>query len=156
MTENPEGKENKSLSQPEVEKMVERAKEELQDLRELIELDFFGVGDRYSFEQNIQGPTKVHPQLGDLMPGDGYWRSLVGEQRRFFLSQMGFLLGTDLLNIQEDKVIRNYHEEGVVGTSSEGGASVRVLQTKFPELEIHVLEYKNPELGTRYDLVRSK
>jgi len=53
-------------------------------------------------------------------------------------------------------VVRSYKEPGVSGQPSESGADVRVLITKLPELEIHVMEYKNPKLGVRYDLVRKE
>lgn len=61
----------------------------------------------------------------------------------------------ELLDIGSKQIARHYHLDGVPGEKTEGGAEVDVLNTAIPDLEVHVLHYQNPEVGTRYDLVRS-
>ncbi len=39
---------------------------------------------------------------------------------------------------------------------TEEGAEATVLKTRYPGLQVYVMHYKDPDLGTRYDLVRSK
>lgn len=131
------------IQQPEIiEGLVAKGKEEVRDLLGLIEMDFFGVGDRYGFEQ--------------LLPEVENWNTLNEIEREKFLKELGPFLGADLIGVSEEQVVRRYREEGVKGQPSEGGANVRVLATKFPELEIHVMEYTSPDLGIRYDLVRAR
>ncbi len=67
---------------------------------------------------------------------------------------VGTYLGVDLVNLPEKQITRRYHEEGVKGERSEDGAEVTVMKTNNPQLTVHVLEYVNPGLGTRYDIVR--
>ncbi|PIS14253.1 hypothetical protein COT64_03605 [Candidatus Shapirobacteria bacterium CG09_land_8_20_14_0_10_39_12] len=117
-------------------------KERMDELLELIEIGFFEVGNRYGVEQFFPDPTE--------------WDSLKEKEQQDFLKALGSYLDVDLLNITNDKVVRSYKEPGVSGQPSESGADVRVLITKLPELEIHVMEYKNPKLGVRYDLVRKE
>ena len=83
------------------------------------------------------------------------WDSLADQERRRILATAGELLDVDLLDVGPKKPARHYHLDGVVGERTEGGAEVDVLNTALPDLEIHVLHYQNPKLGTRYDLVRS-
>lgn len=78
------------------------------------------------------------------------------KERQNFLKLLSSYLDVDLLNTPDNKVTRSYKEQGVPGQPSEGGADVRALATKFPELEIHIMEYKNPKLGVRCDLVRKE
>ncbi len=135
---------NRHPQEKEIEKGVAEVviKERMSELLELIEMDFFEVGNRYGVEQFFPDPTE--------------WDSLKEKERQDFLKLLGSYLDADLLNILDNKVTRSYKEQGVPGQPSEGGADVRVLATKFPELEIHVMEYKNPKLGVRYDLVRKE
>jgi hypothetical protein len=109
----------------------------------LIETGFFKVGERCGFEY-LEQPS----------PNPDDWVVLSKADRLEFIKGVGDYLGVDLLNIPEEKVVRRYREEGVAGEPSEDGADVRVLKTNIPGLEIHVMNYANSALGTKYDLVR--
>lgn len=125
------------------EKIAERIiRERIDDLLELINADFIDIDGRYGIEQFFPDPEK--------------WDRLDESARQLFNRLLGKYLGVELITPPpEEQVIRRYHEEGVIGKPSEGGAEVTVLRTKFTQLEVHVMTYQNPELGVRYDLVRS-
>jgi hypothetical protein len=127
------------------ERLVARARQKVEELRCLVEMDFFNVGDRYGFEQ-----------LEQLSPNPDEWVVLSEAAHLEFIKAVGDCLGVDLLHISEEKVVQRYREEGIAGELSEEGADVCVLKTNIPGLEIHVMNYANSELGTRYDLVRSE
>ncbi len=119
--------------------LVAKAEEAVEDVLGLVEMDFLKVGNRYGFEQ--------------IFPDSDSWERIpLGRQT--FLEVVGSRLGVDLINISEEQIIRRYKEEGVKGHRSEGGGEVVVLRTNESQLTIHVLEYANPDLGTRYDFVR--
>ena len=117
-----------------------RVEQAVKDVLELVEMEFIRVGEGYGFEQILPNPMS--------------WPIVLEETRREIIEIVGSRLGVDLINVPEDQVIRRYREEGVMGQPSEGGADVIVLKTNEPQLTIHVFEYVNPDLGTRYDFVR--
>lgn len=137
--------EHKKGDQGAIETLVARARERAEELCGLMEIDFFKVGERYGFEQ-----------LEQLLPDPDNWDVLSEATHLEFIREVGNYLGVDLLDIPEEKAVRRYREEGLVGQPSEGGADVRVLRTNISGLEIHVMDYANPALGTKYDLVRSE
>jgi len=137
--------EHKIEDQGAIESLVARARERMEELRDLIEMDIFKVGERYGFEQ-----------LEQLSHDPDNWVVLSEEAQREFIKRAGDYLGVDLFHIPEEKVVRRYRGKGIAGQPSEDGADVCVLRTNIPGLEIHVMDYANPELGTRYDLVRSE
>lgn len=118
----------------------ERVEGEIESLLELIESDFIEVGGHYGIEQLLEDP--------------GTWGSMGVDEQQVLLGALGNFLGVDLSNFPSGQIARKYREKGVVGQSSEGGAEVLVLRTEFPQLEVHVMDYANPEVGRRYDLVR--
>ena len=136
------GNESQEIS-PEgrVEKFLGEAREHLESVRELSEMDFFEISDRYGFEQVV---------------GEEEWSNLSGDEEAQFLKGVGEMLGVDLVNIREEEVVRREFQEGVKGEKTEKGADVTVLRTKDEMFEVHVMNYKNPDLGTRYDIVRAK
>jgi len=114
----------------------------IDELKEMIEMDFFEQGNAYS--------------IGDfyLDAFGGDWDSVDDVYKEKFLKSLGASLGIDLLNFSEKDVVREFDEPGVKGAPSEGGAKVVVLNTKDYDLEVHVSDYKNPKLKRQYDLVR--
>ena len=137
-----EGENYELIREEEVEGMIRRGKEEIGNILELSEMGFFNVGDRYSFDQIVQGSTPLDPEPGDLFSDEG-WRSLSENQKAKFLKGMGEALGVELINVREKDVV-------------ERRAEATVLKTRYPGLQVYVMHYKDPDLGTRYDLVRSK
>lgn len=127
------------------ETLVARTRQGVEELRGLMEMDFLKVGERWGLEQFEQ-----------LSPNPDDWVVLSEADHLEFIREVGNYLGVDLLHIPEEKVVRRYREKGIEGQPSEDGADVRVLKTNIPGLEIHVIDYANPALGTRYDLVRSE
>ena len=117
-----------SASEGKVEKLVKDAKEHIESIRELAEMDFFELQDRYGFEQ---------------MVGDE-WASLSGEEVKQFFEGIGEILEVDLVNIHEEDVVRREFQEGVKGEKTEGGADVTVLRTTDEMFEVQVMNYKNP------------
>lgn len=63
-------------------------------------------------------------------------------------------LGIDILEPSGDDLVRKDLEvKGVVGQPSEGGGKANVYKTSREGIFLRVVEYKNPELGTRYDFI---
>lgn len=122
------------------EEIIARVGEKIKEVVELVEINFIKVEDRYGFEQMLADPS--------------IWGEMNVAARQEIVMAVGFCLGVDLISLPEEQIIRKYHEEGVKGELSESGAEVMVMKTNNPQLTIHVLEYVNPELGTRYDFVR--
>ena len=118
----------------------EKIEKEIKSLLELIETDFFEVGDHYGVEQFLEDPNS--------------WGSMNVDEQQVLLGTLGEYLNVDLSDFSSEQIVGNYHEEGIVGQPTEGGAEVVVLRTKFPQLNIYVFDYANPEVGRRYDLVR--
>ena len=136
--------------------LLKRAKEMIKDLPELIEIDSFMVGDEFGFGQligELEADIILEPEDKPIL---AFWPLLDDSQKRTVLNKVGKMLGVNLKDINEDQIVRHYSGEGIKGTPSESGANIQVLQTKLPELEVHIITYKNPELGTRYDLVRAR
>lgn len=119
-----------------------KTQETVDDLCELVEMDFFGVEDRYGLEQMLEEPVD--------------WGGVDDTERDNLLKGAGSALGVNLLTFTDDYVLRTYDEKGVPGTETQEGAKVSVLATGVPELEVHVMLYNNPSLGTRYDLVKTE
>lgn len=119
----------------------EKVEKEIESLLELIESDFFEIGGHYGVEQFLEDSET--------------WGSMDMDEQQVLLGALGNFLGVDLSNFPSEQIAKKYHEEGVVGQLSEGGAEVLVLRTIFPQLEVHVMDYANPEVGRRYDLVRA-
>ena len=138
MTESRETKNTESI-----ELLIQKGKEEVENLLELSEIGFFGEGKRYGFEQ----------VLGE--DGGKEWMGLPEEEKAKFLNGMGQILGVELVNIRPEDVLRRGFQEGVDGEITEDGAEVTVLKTKYPEFEIHVMKYRNPNLPRYYDIVRT-
>lgn len=128
-------------SESKVERLTRESQEHLESIRELAEMDFFSKGDRYGFEQ---------------FTGEFLWSSFSEEELKQYLKGMGENLGVNLINIREEEVIRREFQEGVKGERTEKGADVTILKTKDEMFEIQVMKYKNPELGTHYDIIRAK
>ena len=126
----------------EVKGMIKRGREEIVNILEHSEMGFFKVGQRYSFDRIVQGSTPLDPEPGDLFADEG-WRSLSENQKAKFLIGMGEALGVELIKVREEDVV-------------ERKAEATVLKTRYPGLQVYVMHYKDPDLGTRYDLVRSK
>ncbi|HUV43140.1 MAG TPA: hypothetical protein VMY36_04550 [Patescibacteria group bacterium] len=126
--------------EPQIEILAARIKEKVNEVIELVEMDFIGVRERYGLEQILNDPYE--------------WEKLSAEAREVIIVGVRAYLGVDLINLPREQITRKYHEEGVKGERSEGGAEVTVMRTNNPQITVHVLEYANPELGTRYDLVR--
>jgi hypothetical protein len=119
-----------------------KTQETVDELCELAEMDFFGIGDRYGLEQMLEEPLD--------------WGGVDKTERESLLKGVGSTLGVNLLTFTDNDVLRTYDEEGVPEIETETGAKVSVLATKVPELEVHIMRYNNPSLGTRYDLVRTE
>ena len=118
--------------------------EKIDELKEMIEMDFFEPGNAYPIDQFYL----------DAFGGD--WDSVDDVYKEKFLKSLGASLGVDLLNFSEKDVIREFDEPGVKDAPSEGGAKVVVLNTKDPKLEVHVSDYSDTKLGRKYDLVRKE
>ena len=126
-----------------IELLIQKGREEVDNLLELSGMEFFGVGDKYGFEQVI----------GE--DGGKEWMGMSEEEKVKFLNGMGQILGVELVNFRPEDVVRRESQEGVDGTITEEGVEVTVLKTKYPEFEIHVMEYKNPDLPKYYEIVRT-
>lgn len=142
----PEDENYNLVREEEVKGMIKRGREEIGNILELSEMGFFNVGDRYSFDQIVQGSTPLDPEPGDLFAEED-WRSLSEDQKAKFLKGMGEALGVELIKVREEDVVERKFVEGAEAT---------VLKTRYPGLQVYVMHYKDPDLGTRYDLVRSK
>lgn len=118
----------------------------IEALREILQEDFLAIGDRYGLDQLVA--------IESDDPG-AVWTSLTDEERQLAVATVERVLGTELRSPRKERLIRTYEEKGVPGEVSEAGAQVDVFGTDDPNLEVHVMHYRNQELGVRYDLVRS-
>lgn len=131
--------EQSEIEKQNIEALIAKGKEEVESLLELSEMGFFSEGERYSFEQ---------------ITGEGNWEHLPETQRAEFIKGMGTILGVQILNYGESDVIRREFQEGVTGERTEKGAEATVLKTKYPQFEVHVVDYRNPDIPRHYDIVR--
>lgn len=120
-----------------------KMEETITELLELIAIDYFQVNNSYGFEQMFDEPSDD-------------WDKLDNSEREALLKGVGSALGVNLLTFADSDVLSTYHEDGVPGTVTKKGGEVSVLATKFAELKVHVTQYENPDLITRYDLVRTE
>ena len=129
----------------EIDKKTEKIKQQTQefvdDTQEMAEMGFFESGHRRPLEEAYTDDNTI--VFSDLHP----------ETRKSVLGGIGEVLGVDLNDLSKNKVVRKYKEDGVEGAASAMGAEVLVFNTKIEGFELHVMEYKNPEVDTRYDLV---
>jgi N-acetyl-beta-hexosaminidase len=126
--------------EPQIEALAAQIKEKVDEVVELVEMDFIGVGEDYALEQMLNDPYQ--------------WEKLNVKTRELIIFGVGAYLGVDLVKLPKEQITRRYHEKGVKGQRSEGGAEVVVMKTAHPQIAVHVFDYANPELGTRYNLVR--
>lgn len=137
---------NEPLS-PEQERIraQELSLEWLGNFRELIDSGFIEAGERYGFDQLVEEA------------GIGRWEGMSEEAKSGAFTAVHLRFGIDLANeIPEEIVIKRYKEEGVRRARSEKGALVQVVPTLDPDVEVHIMDYEEPELGRRYDFVRAE
>jgi len=127
-----------SEQQAAVETWKSKTQETADTLLELAEIDFFGIGDRYPLEQMLDNPEA--------------WNNLKAIERDNLLKGASQALGINLLAPEKDGKIHCYHEN----IWSPEGVDVSVLPTQIPGFELQIMEYQNPQIGTRYDLVRTE
>ena len=139
VTESDEPNAETSLGNQEIEQLVLSAKETVEEMLELAEVGFIDHGERFSFEQ---------------MAGRDDWSEFTEQQKAEFVKGMGEILGVELVSPRVDQEIRREFQEGTPGTRSEQGADVVVMRTQFEVFELHVKHYRNPDIGTQYDLVK--
>lgn len=133
--------ESKDRYEGEIESLIIKGRGEIEGILEIAEMGFFAQGERYGFEQ---------------ITGVKMWEEMSENSRVEFLKGMGEVLGVDLVNIKDEQVLRREYQEGARGELTKEGAEVTVLQTRHDDFEVHVADYKNPDLGTRYDFVKKE
>ena len=138
-------------SRPDAEVNLETFRSNLESIRELIETGFFEPDTRIGLGVLIEKSALDLPTWE--VEDSEAWIALSDKQKRDFLRNVGIHLWVDMEHLTAERAIRTYREEGIRGSPSEGGADVRVFNTKFPELELHVMDYDNSDIGRRYDLV---
>lgn len=123
----------------------------LDSVRELTEIGFLEPGTRIGLGVLIENSAPDLP-VWEVEDSEA-WIFLSDREKRGFLRNVGIHLGVDMEQLTSERAIRTYKEGGIRGAPSEGGADVMVFNTKFPVLELHVMDYGNSDIGRRYDLV---
>lgn len=115
----------------------------LQEIDELVDMDFIEVGDVYGFEQFISDEPTV-------------WEEMNDKDRMIAVKGIGLAMGIDFDNISGHQLIGLYREKGIKDQNTEGEVRVTVLRSISDRWNVRKMEYENPKAGTRYDLIRAE
>ncbi len=130
---------------------LETFKSNAESTVELIREGFLQSGTRFGLGELAESPSMdmLSPQVDDV----DAWVLADKDERKGFLRNVIIELGLVPDRLTRERAITAYEDPGIRGEPSEGGADVMVFKTQYPRLELHVLEYKNDDVGRRYDLV---
>lgn len=142
-------KKEKETRKPELN--IETFNNNLISTAELIREGFLPTESRFGLGELAETPSfdMYSPQVNEL----DAWIVASEDNKKSFLRNMIIALGLTVENLTQERAKRTYKEDGIRGTPSEGGAEIMVFDTQFPRLELHVLQYNNSDMGTKYDLV---
>lgn len=81
------------------------------------------------------------------------WDFSDNESKNVFLREAGEALGLDLFNPSQEQLLRTEVESDVPATDTAEGGIREIYKTAHTSFELHVVNYKNPKLTTRYNIV---
>lgn len=132
---------------------LETFKSTLDSTIELINEGFLSVGTRFGLGHLNETPSM--DMLVQQVEDADAWMLATEVEKKGFLRNVIIELGLTPENLTRERAEQTYDDEGFRGEPNEAGSEIMVFKTKYAGLELHVLDYRNPDIGRRYDLVVS-
>jgi hypothetical protein len=129
---------------------LETFRNNLKSTVKLIREGFLSTNTRFGLGELSETPSI--DRLVQQVEASDAWLLAGEKEKGSFLRNAIIELGLVPENLNRERAIRTYVDEGI-RPESEGGADVMVFKTQYSKLELHVLDYRNKDIGRRYDLV---